>query len=196
MQKLVFTDEKWFDSQTKRNVKLWGRGPADLPSRWVDQGAARVLVWGAISMTSKRLHFVDASSINADEYGAIIKANRDMFQGHVLQQDNAGPHTKLERSGFFKRQRIRLLCGWPALSPDLNVIETMWAMLAKAVQDRGAFGEHELREFVADEFEKVSQATIAGLVREFRLRCRACVRAGGGLVTRAMVVEEQQRAGR
>jgi transposase len=193
MDKIVFTDEKWFDSQTKRNVKLWARTPAGLPSRWVDQGAARCLVWGAVSLTSKRLHFVDATSIDADEYAKIIAANSDVLRGRVLQQDNAKPHTKLERSGYFARRRIGLL-GWPPLSPDLNVIETLWGLLAKEVQDRGAFGVDELRKFVRDEFEKVSQETIAGLVGEFRLRCQACVRAGGGLVTRAMVMAERQRA--
>ena len=47
-----------------------------------------------------------------------------------FQQDNAGIHTAKITRDFIKKSKIPVI-EWPANSPDLNPIETVWAHLKK-----------------------------------------------------------------
>ncbi|GFY06048.1 transposable element Tcb1 transposase [Trichonephila clavipes] len=48
----------------------------------------------------------------------------------IFQQDNARPHVARIVQRIFVNHQIELL-PWPARSPDLSPIETMWSMIAQ-----------------------------------------------------------------
>ncbi|GFY18305.1 transposable element Tcb1 transposase [Trichonephila clavipes] len=48
----------------------------------------------------------------------------------IFQQDNARPHVVRIGQRYFVNYRIKLL-HWPARSPDLSPIESMWSMVAQ-----------------------------------------------------------------
>ena len=50
----------------------------------------------------------------------------------IFQQDNARPHVAALTLEVFGNSEIRLL-NWPALSPDLNPVENMWAIISRDV---------------------------------------------------------------
>lgn len=187
MRLLMFSDEKWFDSQTKRKVKMWATDCTGLPTRFTDQGAARLLVLGFISKTHKRLLVLDEDKMDTELYRKQLLKVKEMLQSHIFMQDNARPHVALAAKGFFKNNRINLLDYWPPYSPDLNMIETLWARLSKVVKDRAPFGVQELRQFVIAEFEAISQAEIAKLCDEFKERLQVCLQEKGGLVTSTLL---------
>ena len=57
--------------------------------------------------------------------------NPDPLTGQTMEtifmQDGVSSHTAHQTVDFFGKFGIRLLSGWPTLSPDLNPIETVWA---------------------------------------------------------------------
>lgn len=60
----------------------------------------------------------------------------EKYQGHfIFQQDNASIHTARIIKEYFEQNNIQPLF-WPACSPDLSPIETLWAILQNRINIR------------------------------------------------------------
>lgn len=65
---------------------------------------------------------------------ALPRIRREMENDFVLQQDNCSIHvSKLMKEWMAKVNMTTL--EWPAKSPDLNLMENVWEMLAQLVYD-------------------------------------------------------------
>ena len=175
---VCFSDEKWFDSDDGR-MWYWLRPGEYAPARQKERYGPKVMVWAVIGPGFRRIVRVPSSStgkgavkINEDVYTELITpVMKEMKKKKLmLQQDNAPGHAAAINHRWFEAHGVTRLGGWPANSPDLNPIETLWAILAARVSMRGPFGEDELWDFVEDEFHKVDEATVVGLCMSFRRR--------------------------
>lgn len=96
-------------------------------------------------------------------------------------QDNSSPHTcddSLREIAHLGLEPI----SWPANSPDLNPIETLWFMMKqriKAYKDRPTRIQ-ALRDAMAAEWERITMEEILKLVDSMPERVRAVVAANGG----------------
>lgn len=192
---IAFSDEKWFDSQDGRSWQWLSPGEYG-DARLKEQGGPRLMVWAVIAPGYRAIVRVPpgeggAKSIKIDGavYTRMIRPTLLELRRRQLtfQQDNAPGHAKAANSGFFEKLKLRTLGGWPPNSPDLSPIETLWAIIARRVTERGPFGEDELWEFVEEEFANVSEETVAGLLASFAQRVRICRRERGATVTRRML---------
>lgn len=61
---------------------------------------------------------------------------------YYFQQDNAPIHNSKSTKEFFERKKIQLI-EWPAKSPDLNIIENVWHMLANMVYENKQYSNKE-----------------------------------------------------
>lgn len=71
---------------------------------------------------------------------------------------------------------------WPSLSPDLNPIENMWALVKRALHQDGTRDKSKgqiYREF-AKKWNEISPTTTRRLVELMPCRVRAVIRARGG----------------
>ena len=76
---------------------------------------------------------------------------------------------------------------WTAggLSPDLNPIENLWAILARKVGNRLPVDDAELEKFFIEEWDAIPQKMIDDLVLSFVPRLKECVAQHGETISTA-----------
>ena len=80
-----------------------------------------------------------------------------------IQQGNAPAHRSAETKVVLSELGLRVL-EWPPYSPDLNVIEIVWAIMEAEVEERNPSSVEELKTIVSDIWEKLKWPTINGLI--------------------------------
>jgi transposase len=182
-KKVLFSDEKYCKSND--HSSLWGwvkKGGSVLPRRY-EQWASKIHVWGVIGIGVKKLVVLPRKDrVNSAVYVTkCIKPSLPLLRqpGVLFMQDGATAHTSGETIKKLKTLRVDVIPDWPPRSPDLNPIETVWAILGKRISKRGATSIDDLEKITVEEWDKISQATIDGLVRGFEKRLREVIKTGG-----------------
>jgi transposase len=102
----------------------------------------RVMIWGAISASGRACFSIVNTNINSEAYIRILSENLIPYLDDLplndlrnirFQQDNAPPHKSQRTRNFLNQHRI-FVPEWPALSPDLNIIENIWALMKRDVR--------------------------------------------------------------
>ena len=190
---LLFSDEKIFDTNFHGTRFDWV--PKDDPADplQIDRWAPRVHVWGCIGVGVKMLVCLPAGlMLDSKRYQTLcLKPHLKTLKEGVFQQDGARCHTSKSTKEWLVSKKVKFLDPWPARSPDLNVIELLWARMANNVSKRGATSSEELAKMVKEEWAKIPQGDIDHLVdEEYRKRVRACIAVGGRTLTRKDVRDQ------
>ncbi|GFX84827.1 transposable element Tc1 transposase [Trichonephila clavipes] len=99
----------------------------------------------------------------------------------IFQQDNARPYMARIVQRFFVNHQIELL-PWPARSPDLSPIETMWSMVAQRLTQitPPAATPDQLWQCVKSAWSAVPQEHIQSLFESMPRRVAAVISNNGG----------------
>ena len=75
------------------------------------------------------------------------------------------------------------MLGWPARSPDLNPIENLWGVLARAVyaESRQFSNVEQLKEAIQHEWSKITQTQLENLVHSMKNRLVEVLKRNGGI---------------
>ena len=178
--KVIFTDESYV--QLSRNkIKMWGRNK---PSVSVCKYGPKVLIWGGLSYMGLTPIKVAEGNINSDSYQAIlseclIDSMKPFYpDGFILQQDNAPPHVSKSTKKFLEANQI-LTITWPAISPDLNPIENLWAIIKHEIEKQGAKTLTEIKEVIESVWEAVTAKVRESLINSMSKRIELCIKAKG-----------------
>lgn len=182
---MVFSDEKWFDSNDAGFRYQWSKkdDKGNLIPRETEQAPPKVFVWGAIWVGGRHLSVVTLDGcMNSEQYRKQCLeplCKKLGGKGFVLMQDGARVHWTQEVKDLLSKKKLPYLENWPPHSCDLNPIESLWAILQVRVCERGPWSSDELARYVVEEFHKVDQSIIDNLCLSFRPRCEKCVEANG-----------------
>jgi transposase len=199
-----YTPDDWkrhlFSDETKINrlgsdgkVWVWKKKGAALADQHciptVKGGGGSVMVWGSFSSQGVGdIHLVQGN-MDGDQFTRILdhrlfsSARRcGLRRGDfVFQQDNDPKHTSGLAQEWLEDHNVETMV-WPAQSPDLNPIETLWALIKRRLNnyERAPTSIHDLWKRVEMEWYKITPEECRKQVETMPRRIRDCLKAKGG----------------
>lgn len=167
MQSVLFTDERAFPrihtGSQRGSLKRYSLAKELLPTQEkATFNGGYVYMWGAISPKGIVAHATYEPSMTAPKYIKILKDSlfnsrvRRPFQGPwYFQQDNWSVHRAKAVHTFLHTKSKSFhfeVLDWPAKSPDLNLIENVWAEMQRRLDgyETHAADLNELRQRIGD----------------------------------------------
>jgi len=182
--KVVFTDEVRIEMESQRRVFV--RRPVGLRNKarycikWKYSDRRSIMFWGLICADGRRELVSCAGNMDSVQYCSILqKYYVTRYMNKILQQDNATCHCSTVTKNFIRSRKIALLQDYPPCSPDLNIIENIWAILKNKVRRRAARSLEELRTIVEEEFHQIPDSVITNLYLSIPKRISEVIRRRG-----------------
>ena len=146
------------------------------------------MVWAGFSSIGKtKLLFLEG---NQDLEDYIFTLQDGLFEfahlhygtDFLFQQDGASIHRSKLTTVFLADENVNLFY-YPALSPDLNPIENLWRIIARAVYADGRQFDSvgQLKNAIEHEWENIPLSTLENLVSSMPRRCIAVIQAKGAI---------------
>ena len=110
----------------------------------------------------------------------ITKARAKGAPAVLFQQDGASCQTSKATESFLTKKKVLVLPDWPAQSPDLNLVENCWAMVAHTLVGQSFKSGDDLFLAVQKAWAGVPAATVAKLYGSMVRRLTAITVAKGG----------------
>lgn len=188
---VIFADESKFNIFGSDGMQyVWRKPNTELEKKnlkaTVKHGGGNVMVWACMSAHGVgKLQFIEGN-MDSRMYLNILKDNliesaemlgiKDNFR---FYQDNDPKH----KSGIVQTWLIwncPHVMSPPAQSPDLNVIENLWAQLDSAVRQHQITSKEQLKAVLTEEWAKISPSTCRKLVDSIPNRLGDVRQAKGG----------------
>lgn len=188
-KRVLWTDESKFFLRYQGRVSVW-KFPGDSPNDpKLTKGTVKhdksVMVWGCFGGPGLGdLHKVKGI-MNAKQYHNILQRHMfpsatRLFEGKewIFQQDNDPKHTAHIIRNYLRNKNVIKL-DWPAQSPDLNIIENLWAIFDKRLASRNPQNEDQLFNVLCKAWSKIPMKIIHSLIESMPRRCQAVIDANG-----------------
>lgn len=183
---VIFSDEKRFCLDGIENLMYgWSNNNKRHVIMKRHSGGGGIMVWAAISPSSKSELVIIEGRLNSQRYVEMLESNLLPMMGpeQQYQQDNAPIHVSALTKKWFISKNIPLL-PWPARSPDLNIIENVWAHMCKDVYMNGKqySSINELKIAVLRSWDKIDFDYINTLYSSINKRLLDVIDVKGALI--------------
>jgi hypothetical protein len=108
-------------------------------------------------------------------------------------EDGASVHTASSTMDYL-RTMVSVIEDWPASSPDLNTIETLWAILKRRVQELRPGDKRELVQILTEAWESLGIRTINNLIGSMQRRIQLLIENAGNRLrysVKILIVDDQ-----
>jgi transposase len=194
-KRVMFSDETMICRIGHFGRKFYYKAPEDhrlLPhqvQRRQQGGGGKILVWGCITYNGVGDACKFSGSVDSEMYVSALRdyvlASRDWNEldpaTFIFQQDNAPIHTSHQAKEYLAEANIDVL-EWPANSPDLNIIEDIWAYINRRLSTyrKDPRTLDELWERVQDIWTTIPIETIHNLYASLPRRMQMVYKNRGG----------------
>ncbi len=147
-----------------------------------------MMLWGCITFfgvgDSSWIKETITSDVFLDVVQDYVRQSRDFWgmdeSTFIFQQDNARVHTTRKVMEFFEKENITVL-PWPANSPDLNLIEHVWAYMKRKLDEDPVApkNKNELWERVQKIWTELLNGFLQKLYESMPKRMQAVIRNKG-----------------
>lgn len=176
---VIFTDECRFElfgkrrQYVRRDIK--NRYRNELTLKTCKFGGKSLMVWGAIKYDGSRSLIRCDSTLNSIEYQKVLENGLLPIYNptDILIQDNAPCHRSASTLEFLGCSGICYVEDWPPQSPDLNIIENLWADVKRNVHKRCPKTLEDLWKFFVEEWEAYPTEKIQRLYQSIPQRLKA-----------------------
>jgi hypothetical protein len=192
--RVLWSDESWVQPGRHRKLRVTRKeGPEEVyhPDCVSDRHQRKIgwMFWGSISGKYGRHKGLfwekDWETVNEGSYsGIIVPLVQEIIQEYpdlIFQQDNAKGHASAFTMSVFEAIGFKPM-HWPANSPDLNPIETLWDIMKDYI-DNHYPGVHRsyprLRAAVQEAWDSITHTQIQELIRGMGDRCIEVILADG-----------------
>ena len=98
--------------------------------KWKYDDRRALMFWGLICADEKLELFCCEGTMDSVKYCSILqKRYLTRYINKILQQDNASCHSSSYTKIFLSSHQVNVLSLYPPCSPDLNIIENIWAIV-------------------------------------------------------------------
>jgi hypothetical protein len=171
--KFIFSDESKFNLHgADGNRRIWCQSGTQLNSENIQTtkkfGGGNIMVWGCITQFGIGKILRVSNKINSEEYFNTLRSGlietyttKNLKPSeYIFQRDNASCHTCAITLNWLNTKNKTMK--WPSNSPDLNLIENVWAYLNKKVRARSRSSDNpeNLWKIVEEEWYKIPQKYI------------------------------------
>lgn len=131
----------------------------------VKHGGQSIMVWGAINANGDRILTRFLKNADSLEYQRVLSEGLLPFYDHekIFQHDGAPCHRSKSTELFLGTRGISYITDWPPQSPDMNIIENMWAELKRNVRQHLPKTINELWTSCINEWMKIPNDYITTL---------------------------------
>lgn len=185
---VIFSDEKKFNLDGPDGERSYWRDLRKEPQFFKTRnfGGGSVMVWGAFNAMGRLQIRFTSSKMKSADYIEVLKASLLPFCRQfrrikfVYQQDNAAIHTSRETKHWFEQERISVL-DWPAISPDLNPMENLWAIMVHRIyaNNRQFATVNELKDAIQEVWASIEMTVIGKLVASMNNRIFQVIQRSG-----------------
>ena len=189
-KKVAFTDESRFNLDGPDSQMSWQHSKNRMKRPRRQQGGGGIMILGMLMLSGQLNCYEVQGIINSAKYIKLLSdfalplISYELGNDWLPQQDNAPAHTSAATQLFLEAKLVELL-GWPALSPDLNVIENVWHFLANMMyRDGAAHNIVDLREKIQRAVTQFNTNPTAGIniYQSFGRRIMECYDSDGAKV--------------
>lgn len=188
---VVFSDEKKFNLDGSDGYSYYfhdlRKDEQHLLSRQHVGGS--VMIWSAITSNGPLELVVLNGRQNSNHYLQLLKDQKPKMsdklqqQPFIFQQDNASIYTAKVIKDWFRNENMQVL-DWPALSPDLNIIENAWGWLTRAVYGGGKqySSSNELICAIHRHWNAMPMSVVKNLYKSMPKRLIEVIKKGGNAI--------------
>ena len=181
---VVFSDEATFSTYTYHR-KLWRLPSKKYVVRTVKH-PAKVHIWGCFSNYGFGKIYCFTGILDAKQMvqiykKALLPSAKMWFSENdqwILQEDNDPKHRSKLAQAWKSEQNVVQL-PWPSMSPDLNPIENVWALLKARIKSKPNFTSNSLIRHIRNEWNSLSANYAENLARSCQRRLQAVIDANG-----------------
>ena len=183
--RIVFSDECRVATYTNSRRYVWRPKNSRYKDKYccktVKYGGKSVLVWGAIRADGNRILIQCPPRLDSREYQQVLSQGLpEVYESHMtFMQDGAPCHRSSSTSEFLDNRKVCLLSDWPAQSPDLNIIENMWAELKNKLSKYHPIQKENLWEVIEKEWYSIPNDYVTGLYKSLPRRINQVVKNKG-----------------